>query len=96
MTIELMTETRLANNYKTKVGPITLHTPAAPSASHPYTLLNRNLNCWNVCGRTLGCGRQSCAAFCYDDCAPSEGSESVWCWCGKEEKEVGCGVVWEG
>ena len=37
-----MTETRLANNYKTKVGPICDLPPAGPSASHSYTLLNRH------------------------------------------------------
>ena len=39
-----------------------------------------------------GCDKHTCAAFCHDDCAPCEVRQSVQRWCGKEVKQVWCGV----
>ena len=53
----------------------------------------RDLTCRSVCGQTLGCRRQCCAAFRHDDSALCAVRESIRCWRGKEKK-VGSGVVW--
>jgi hypothetical protein len=53
---------------------------------------DKNLSCGNVCGRTLTCGKHTCEKVCHeggcDDCPVRE---TVHCWCGKSEKELGCG-----
>lgn len=52
----------------------------------------RDLCCGSVCGRTLLCGKHACEKVCHDgDCDPCAIREIARCWCGKEEKEVGCG-----
>lgn len=52
----------------------------------------KNLSCGNVCGRTLPCGKHTCEKVCHE--GPCEGClvrEAARCWCGKTEKELGCG-----
>ncbi|KAJ7336336.1 hypothetical protein DFH08DRAFT_925596 [Mycena albidolilacea] len=50
------------------------------------------LSCGAVCGRTLACGAHACTRPCHADaCDPCAVRETARCWCGKHEKEVGCG-----
>ncbi|KAJ7820072.1 hypothetical protein B0H14DRAFT_3876391 [Mycena olivaceomarginata] len=45
-----------------------------------------------VCGRTLACGAHACTHPCHADARDRcPVRETVRCWCGKHEKEVGCG-----
>ncbi|KAI0311010.1 hypothetical protein OF83DRAFT_1069553, partial [Amylostereum chailletii] len=52
-----------------------------------------DLSCGNKCGRKLSCGNHECQDTCHDGaCAPCQVSEEARCWCGKERKELACGV----
>ena len=52
----------------------------------------RDLSCGGVCSRLLACGKHTCEKVCHDgDCGSCAIREVVKCWCGKEEKEIGCG-----
>ncbi|TFK41756.1 hypothetical protein BDQ12DRAFT_733207 [Crucibulum laeve] len=52
----------------------------------------RNLSCGEVCGRPLGCGKHTCDKVCHEgECGKCQVREMARCYCGKEEKEVGCG-----
>ncbi|KAF8957390.1 hypothetical protein BDZ97DRAFT_1906818 [Flammula alnicola] len=52
----------------------------------------RNLSCGQACGRPLSCGKHTCDKICHDgDCGKCQLTELVTCWCGKEQKVVGCG-----
>ena len=52
----------------------------------------RDLSCGSICGRMLGCRKHACDRICHNgDCGACAIREVVKCWCGKEEKEVGCG-----
>ncbi|KAF8189869.1 hypothetical protein K438DRAFT_1538416, partial [Mycena galopus ATCC 62051] len=51
-----------------------------------------DVSCGAVCGRTLTCGAHPCTRECHTDaCDPCAVREVARCWCGKEEREVGCG-----
>ncbi|KAJ7145342.1 hypothetical protein C8R43DRAFT_546162 [Mycena crocata] len=51
-----------------------------------------DVSCGSTCSRTLVCGIHICARQCHtDDCDPCAVREQARCWCGKEEREVGCG-----
>ncbi|KAJ7512060.1 hypothetical protein B0H11DRAFT_1698808 [Mycena galericulata] len=51
-----------------------------------------DISCGATCGRTLACGTHACARECHTDaCDPCIVREQARCWCGKEEREVGCG-----
>ncbi|KAF7350455.1 FKBP12-associated protein 1-like protein [Mycena venus] len=51
-----------------------------------------DISCGAVCGRTLTCGTHTCARECHtDECDPCAVREVARCWCGKEEREIGCG-----
>ncbi|KAI0635276.1 hypothetical protein C8Q77DRAFT_1054207 [Trametes polyzona] len=57
--------------------------------SNPATA---ELSCGQQCGRTLSCGNHPCEDVCHPGkCKPCPVRELVRCYCGKEEKEVGCG-----
>ncbi|KAF8872738.1 hypothetical protein BD779DRAFT_1613762 [Infundibulicybe gibba] len=53
----------------------------------------RDLSCGEPCQRMLACGKHKCEKPCHkgscDSCAVVDQAK---CWCGKVEKEVGCGV----
>ena len=52
----------------------------------------RDLSCGNICRRTLGCKKHACERVCHSgECNKCEVKEMARCWCGKEEKEIGCG-----
>src|ERR1700733_3998784 len=52
---------------------------------------SRDLSCGDVCGRMLSCQKHTCEKVCHDgDCGNCPIREITKCWCGKEEKEVGC------
>ncbi|EKM57230.1 uncharacterized protein PHACADRAFT_142441 [Phanerochaete carnosa HHB-10118-sp] len=49
-------------------------------------------SCGQVCGKRLGCDNHACEAVCHDGpCAPCTVKASAQCYCGKEERELGCG-----
>ncbi|KAK7019052.1 FKBP12-associated protein 1-like protein [Favolaschia claudopus] len=51
-----------------------------------------NISCGAVCGRQLSCGKHSCERECHtDECTPCTVRETAQCYCGKEEREIGCG-----
>src|SRR5882762_10450283 len=51
-----------------------------------------DLSCAKVCGRKLGCGNHTCGDVCHPgNCQPCAVKEIVRCYCGKVEREVGCG-----
>ncbi|KAJ7912584.1 hypothetical protein B0H13DRAFT_2250977 [Mycena leptocephala] len=51
-----------------------------------------DVSCGSICGRTLSCGAHSCTHECHTDvCDPCAVREQAQCFCGKEEREVGCG-----
>ncbi|KAJ6486912.1 hypothetical protein C8R45DRAFT_869588 [Mycena sanguinolenta] len=51
-----------------------------------------DVTCGSICGRILTCGAHSCTRECHTDpCDPCAVREVARCWCGKEEREVGCG-----
>lgn len=50
-------------------------------------------SCNNVCGKKLNCGNHTCENTCHDGpCAPCTVREPAMCYCGKTEKELGCGI----
>ena len=52
----------------------------------------RDLSCGNICRRTLGCKKHVCERVCHSgECNKCEVKEMARCWCGKEEREIGCG-----
>ena len=52
----------------------------------------RDLSCGNMCGRMLGCEKHACERVCHGgECSKCEVKEMARCWCGKEEREIGCG-----
>ena len=56
------------------------------------TNAGRNLSCGNICKRPLGCKRHTCERVCHSgECYKCQVKEMARCWCGKEEKEIGCG-----
>ncbi|KAJ7627599.1 hypothetical protein DFH06DRAFT_730947 [Mycena polygramma] len=51
-----------------------------------------DVSCGAPCGRPLACGAHLCTRDCHTDaCAPCAVRETARCFCGKEEREVGCG-----
>ena len=51
----------------------------------------RDLSCGNTCKRTLGCEKHACERVCHSgECNKCEVKDIARCWCGKEEKEIGC------
>ena len=53
----------------------------------------RDLSCGNVCEQTLNCGKHTCQRRCHDGiCDPCDVMENARCWCGKEERQLRCGV----
>jgi transcriptional repressor NF-X1 len=53
----------------------------------------RDISCGNVCGQSLNCGKHVCQKTCHDGvCDPCEVLDQARCWCGKEEKQVRCGI----
>lgn len=51
-----------------------------------------NLSCSAICGALLGCGRHRCQRTCHPgDCEKCPVVEATRCYCGKEEKLLGCG-----
>ncbi|KZT20935.1 hypothetical protein NEOLEDRAFT_1244899 [Neolentinus lepideus HHB14362 ss-1] len=51
-----------------------------------------DLSCGDTCGRKLGCGNHTCQVVCHDGpCPPCVIKETTRCYCGKEERELGCG-----
>ncbi|OCH93354.1 hypothetical protein OBBRIDRAFT_328385 [Obba rivulosa] len=50
------------------------------------------LSCGKTCGQLLGCGKHTCEDACHTGpCKPCTAREKVRCYCGREEREVGCG-----
>ncbi|KAI0711295.1 hypothetical protein C8Q76DRAFT_623360 [Earliella scabrosa] len=50
------------------------------------------LSCGELCGRKLGCGNHVCQDVCHPGkCSPCPIREKARCYCGKEERELGCG-----
>ncbi|KAI0360572.1 hypothetical protein OH77DRAFT_1470646 [Trametes cingulata] len=50
------------------------------------------LSCGQTCGRLLGCGNHICEDTCHPGkCKPCRIRVMARCYCGKEEKELGCG-----
>ncbi|KAI9063381.1 hypothetical protein FKP32DRAFT_707113 [Trametes sanguinea] len=50
------------------------------------------LSCGQTCARMLNCGNHRCQDVCHPGrCKPCPVRESVKCYCGKEEREMGCG-----
>ena len=53
----------------------------------------RDLSCGEICARVLGCGKHTCKKVCHDGaCDNCEVMDATRCWCGKEGKEIRCGV----
>ncbi|NWR44327.1 NFX1 protein, partial [Regulus satrapa] len=50
------------------------------------------INCSNVCGNTLNCGKHSCTQVCHaGKCSPCQLTVQQVCYCGSNFKEVLCG-----
>jgi transcriptional repressor NF-X1 len=50
------------------------------------------MSCGETCNRKLSCGNHTCSKVCHPgDCGPCEVKVASKCWCGKEERELGCG-----
>ena len=50
------------------------------------------LSCGEPCGRMLSCGNHTCQDPCHPGkCSPCPIRETARCYCGKEERELGCG-----
>ncbi|KAL6303220.1 hypothetical protein BKA93DRAFT_788613 [Sparassis latifolia] len=50
------------------------------------------LSCGQTCGKILDCGNHTCEGTCHPGaCKPCAVRVAVKCYCGKEEKEIGCG-----
>jgi transcriptional repressor NF-X1 len=50
------------------------------------------MSCGHPCGKLLGCGNHKCAKTCHPgECGPCEVMVPSRCWCGKHERELGCG-----
>ncbi|OSX63454.1 hypothetical protein POSPLADRAFT_1139991 [Postia placenta MAD-698-R-SB12] len=51
------------------------------------------LSCGSACGRQLSCGNHRCEDVCHPGpCPPCKVRETGRCYCGKEERELGCGI----
>ena len=51
----------------------------------------RDLSCGNICKRTLDCKKHTCERVCHSgECDKCQVKDEARCWCGKEEKEIGC------
>jgi len=51
------------------------------------------LSCGRTCGRMLGCENHKCEEVCHPGaCPPCRVREVAKCYCGKEEKDLECGV----
>lgn len=49
-------------------------------------------SCGKICGKSLACGNHTCESVCHDGpCAPCPVKERAKCYCGKSERELGCG-----
>ncbi|KII84629.1 hypothetical protein PLICRDRAFT_117694 [Plicaturopsis crispa FD-325 SS-3] len=60
--------------------------------THGKSGVESDLSCHRVCGRKLGCGNHSCTQVCHPGpCAPCDVTERAKCYCGKVERQVGCG-----
>ncbi|KAH9928987.1 hypothetical protein B0H21DRAFT_837372 [Amylocystis lapponica] len=50
------------------------------------------LSCGQRCGKLLGCGNHACEAVCHEGpCAPCAVREGARCYCGREDRGIGCG-----
>ena len=55
--------------------------------------VSAELSCGKRCGRKLNCGNHECEDICHPGpCAPCKVRDLVKCYCGREEKEISCGV----
>ncbi|KAI1798103.1 hypothetical protein LXA43DRAFT_908743 [Ganoderma leucocontextum] len=55
-------------------------------------LATAELSCHQFCERKLGCGNHICQEICHPGkCSPCPIREAAQCYCGKVEKELGCG-----
>ena len=58
--------------------------------------MNADLSCAGVCGKKLGCGNHTCDDVCHPgECTPCAVIDNLRCYCGKVEREFGCGEVEE-
>ncbi|TFK89666.1 hypothetical protein K466DRAFT_486400 [Polyporus arcularius HHB13444] len=58
----------------------------------PAVAASAELSCGESCGRMLSCGNHTCQDVCHPGkCSPCPIREKARCYCGKEEKELGCG-----
>ncbi|KAI0711152.1 hypothetical protein C8T65DRAFT_776732 [Cerioporus squamosus] len=58
----------------------------------PAVVATAELSCGELCGRMLSCGNHTCQDVCHPGkCSPCPIREKARCYCGKEEKELGCG-----
>ena len=54
--------------------------------------IKANLSCDKVCGKKLACGNHTCGDLCHPgDCQPCMVKDNARCYCGKAERELGCG-----
>ena len=54
--------------------------------------LSQKPSCGKVCGRKLGCGNHTCLSICHDGpCISCSVTVTAQCYCGKDERELGCG-----
>ncbi|KAI0264607.1 hypothetical protein BC834DRAFT_244398 [Gloeopeniophorella convolvens] len=64
---------------------------AAPTTGG-RTMLPANRSCGRKCEKPLSCRNHVCQDVCHDgDCAPCPIKVLSRCWCGKVQKELGCG-----
>jgi transcriptional repressor NF-X1 len=50
------------------------------------------MSCAQTCGKKLGCGSHICPKICHPGpCGSCEVTVTSRCWCGKEERDLGCG-----
>ncbi|KAI0746900.1 hypothetical protein C8Q80DRAFT_804919 [Daedaleopsis nitida] len=58
----------------------------------PSNLAAVELSCGETCGRKLPCSNHTCQDPCHaGKCSPCPIREKARCYCGKEEREMGCG-----
>ncbi|TFK47511.1 hypothetical protein OE88DRAFT_1720598 [Heliocybe sulcata] len=63
-----------------------------PSKTRSVASQATDLSCGKTCGKRLGCGNHTCQVACHDGpCPPCPVRDTTKCYCGKEERELGCG-----
>ncbi|KIK58127.1 hypothetical protein GYMLUDRAFT_45677 [Collybiopsis luxurians FD-317 M1] len=53
---------------------------------------NTQVSCRQTCSKMLDCGKHTCQQTCHlGPCTPCDRTDTLDCWCGKEQKQVPCG-----